>query len=655
MAVSFMNQAFELIHLFFAVFVVFIFFPRWLFPLTEDHPLDRGAARFLRMVFLLIVMGYVLVLLKLFELAAIVTILTLFSLRKYLSLRQKSLVEASLTSLLTKLYDFLDGLVHFPRTRIKPELRTYLTNRDQADWLYWGIGILILALCAYFRFDDALTTAAPPLSDSYVTLAWMKYIDERILFHDGIYPQGFHIILDVLHKFSADEFLYVLKYAGPLQSLGIAVSLYFVVSRLTGDRLAGMAATAVYGLFLGSYEGFPWERQVGTNSQEFGFLLVYPTLYFAVRYVQEKKKEDLWTVFAGMAAVGLVHSLAFAFLGSMIFFLLLAALWVYRKHVIIPLKWLAGAGVCSVLLSAVPIGLGLLLGKELHSSSVDYLTSHAFTFTVPAWNRLDKMAAVSLILLFVFCWKKKRSDGQRCLFLFSFFFGAFFFVLYLYGGMLTKSTLIASRAIDLWGLALSFCIGMGWHCLERIRANWLPSRWISLGLFCTLLVSGLMVDKPTAIHPYKMEWDSGVQQFLRITNMYRPKSWMIVSQEEGYSLSLGDGYHMYLSTLLQDYDPTLPPLTKKGQHHPDENLSPDVFIYHEKEIYRVSPSNSIYSLEAPIYVRRERENRELADWLKKYKESHGSLPIFYEDAHLQIIHLHREITRKEINHLLWDQ
>ncbi|MBW9234207.1 hypothetical protein JQK62_18440, partial [Leptospira santarosai] len=53
------------------------------------------------------------------------------------------------------------------------------------------------------------------------------------------------------------------------------------------------------------------ERQAATNSQEFAFVFIFPALYFLIKYVCDKQKEDLKIGLICTAIIGLVHSLVF--------------------------------------------------------------------------------------------------------------------------------------------------------------------------------------------------------------------------------------------------------------------------------------------------------------------------------------------------------
>jgi len=68
---------------------------------------------------------------------------------------------------------------------------------------------------------------------------------------------------------------------------------------------------------------------------------------------------------------------------------------------------------------------------------------------------------------------------------------------------------------------------------------------------------------------------------------------MSVTQAEGYSISLGTGFHMHLGYFLHDNQPEEEVLTRKGRGKMDINAVKDVVIFMEKDVFQVSESTSV--------------------------------------------------------------
>lgn len=660
MYATFGNQLYHLLHYFIAFALVMILVPQTLFVRKYDNALDQMIANGIKMVFYTIIVGYILVILKLYEVLSLVFLYVIL-----LSLNKSKKREAGprANNLLIRLFDILDGIIKMNWQSLQSVINR--VGKGLSKWFHSlkSVSVLvslllflvIISYSIYIRFYDAIIHAAPPLSDSYVTLAWMKYIDHRQLFHDGIYPQGFHIYLATLFKFSGIDALYILKYTGPFNMILVILGFYYIIYRLTNNRIAAVMASFVYGLTLKWEVNYPIDRQVATNSQEFAFVFVFLSLYFLLRYSHHRKKEDLLIGFFATSVVGLVHSLAFAYLGLAIFLLLCTVLIVDKKPAWIPVIKIIGVSLLSVIIAVLPLIAGLLLGKELHSSSENYLTSTSTTLHAPTLYLQDYiiLGLIALIGLSLLVSKLKEDVVSSKVRLFAFLIGLSTFSLYYFGPGVTGSVLVGSRSIDLWFLSMPFIVGIGWHTLFEGFFPLLNKVKGQLIIAVTLCIVFIATIQPAPIRPYKMQWDSSVEQFLKIRQIYRPKTWMIVSQAEGYALVLGVGYHMYLQDFLSTYDPTKPPLTKVDANKPDRNIPPDVFVFQQKNVFEVSKNNSIYSLMAPKYEQRKKDDRMFSQWIKKYKAHHYSYSVFYNGKHLIVYHFKRVQTKKEQEETIW--
>lgn len=657
------NHLFFLLHYFFAFILIYLVMPRLLFrSVSSLSGLNRTAAYYMQMVLFMIILGYLLVASLIWEILSITAVFVLFGIYNKWLKRNSEHREKSVTHWAVSVLDWLEGKrpINLNFRDACALLRGKLGNLMSKYFYgvrasaFWTGFLLIFGVSFYIHFYDAVYHAPPAMSDGYVTLAWMKYIDARDLFHDGIYPQGFHIYLDTLWKFSFIDALYILKYTGPFNALLIAFSLYFSVSRFTGNRTAGLVSAAAYGVF-GNIFGLGWVRQVATNSQEFSFIFIFPSLYFFYRYLLEGRKEDLRPAVAGAAVAGLAHTLGYAFLGLGLAALFLAVLAsrlagslgrIWRAGI-----WMAG----TVALSFAPVGLGLAMNKGFHSSSLDYLINEIHYDLVP-FHTHDLIGIVLFVLLLSYgiLLRLFRHPAEKtAVYLFASVLGAVSIVLYHYGGYVTQSELIASRASELWGLVFPFGLGIFGSLIFKWMRMMKAAAWMETVVLIAALGIGLYQFPVEPIAPYKMQWDEDVAQYLRIKESYRPKTWMMVNQEEGYPMALGSGFHMQIKDFLEQYDPAAPPLSKFGENRPDTGIPPDIFVYYHKEIFRVSKDNVIYPLEEPKYIAEERDMGRLDRWMEEYARVHGKADIFYDGPKLRIYHFHRVESREEIFKKIW--
>jgi hypothetical protein len=645
-------------HYLFAFILLFLIFPKWLFSVHFVDFGERIISRFVLMVFLVILSGYVLVVTKLYEVISIVTMLIIIVGSKYwLYVRKEQ--KPAISNLMKCLFDILDGIHYTNSSKIirhwaSVKLRILLTKFTKKYSLKFVIEtsfiLITFGLAFYIRFYDVFENAALPLADSYVTLAWMKYIDARQLFHDGIYPQGFHIYLATLLKFSSIDGVFVLRYTGPFNTLMITIGLYYVIRKLTGYALGALVATSVYGCLTAFIYWFPIERQVATNSQEFAFVFIYPVVYFLILYCLSNKHQYLYIGIIGVAIIGLIHSLAYAFMGLLIGFLIFCSILLTRTLSKQVLK-LALYSLLTVVVALLPMALGIILGKDFHSTSLEYLLKNSNQPIFPRLVEVDYITMACLCIISLLLFSKRMTQDDRFISLFVAMSGFATFSIYYFGGSLTSSVLVASRSSELWGIMVPFIMGMtiGFLCKQ------LPKRWNekTYYLYFGFLFIILFLFKPSPIIAYKLEYNANIEQYLKIRNMYRPKTWQMISNDEGYSVTVGSGFHMHIDDFINQYDPNREALTRIGEYKPDGNLAPNTFILLEKQMFKVSKSNSIYSIMEPQYRKRQLNYQKLKQWINLHKAANHPINIFYEDSDIIIYHLTIQTAKQKQDKSIW--
>ena len=238
---SFSHQLYAMLHYGFAFVLLMIVWPRFFLKADSEDPLENGVALFAKAVCIYIVLGYVLVALQLYEVISVSVILILLSTRRFWRKGSAKARSDTATAFHVWFYHLLEAGFRMKTMWLKARGKLTMARKHvklyklrNSDPLLMLLLAGVLGTAAYVRFYDAVHYAAPALSDGAVTLAWMKFINNRLIFEEGIYPQGFHITLSLLSKFAAIDPLYILKYTGPLNGVLTAAGFYFVLSRLNG-------------------------------------------------------------------------------------------------------------------------------------------------------------------------------------------------------------------------------------------------------------------------------------------------------------------------------------------------------------------------------------------------------------------------------------
>jgi hypothetical protein len=585
----------------------------------------------------------------------------MLSIRRYLSERSPSERVETEKKWTTWVYDYFEGLF-----RLLPLTLKWAKQRKQnmaSDFrksissipnvMIAALVGVVFAVSGYMRAYDAFTSPVPNQSDGYVTLKWMKSISARILFPDEIYPMGHHIILSTIYKFANINALYVLKYTAPMNFLLLLASFYFFVSRSTNRNGGAIVAAIVCGFLSALYMGTSYERQASSNSQEFSFIFVWPSLYFFLLYLRTGSKQAMWSAAAGTAVIGLVHTLTFVWIGLGMGLLLLIHFLFTGMQKPERLKALVLTGISAVVLAFVPIGYGFLLGLKVNGAVADYASSRAESDLFPTLHWIDFAALVAAAFVLIHTVvqivnKEKPYERAFCVL----FTGATFFIYY-FGGVITHNEVVTSRSGDLWYVCIPLIAGMAAQSVFDLWGRWKFRLQADLGVCTVVLAVCVYVVPIRPIIPYKIESKTAVEQYLRIASMFPPTTYMIVSPRvEEYSLMYGLGTHMYLGegspSLIKEYDPTKTPLTKYGEtkHAP---VAPDIFIFQEKKIYEIDPKIGVYSLLKPKYEQYAKDYEQLNDWIAKCKASlpKDQFSVFYEDENFAVYHLHRDDSKDE--------
>lgn len=654
------NQLFNIGRYVFAFSLVYVFWPLILFKGQRESGLEGYISRYAKMVCLTIALVYILVIIQLYEVLSLVAILLVLSVVGILMAGEEKKSPRELwDKMLIVIYDFFDGLVN-PLKNVAEWLSGQISSLKAAFCYRFGsvevlgntiLFAVVFSFAAYLRFYDAVMHAAPAMSDAYVTLAWMKYIEKKILFYDGVYPQGFHMYLSVLHKFATNDPLYILKYTGPLNGLLTALGIYFVVSRFTGRKVPGIIAAFVFGV-LGSYLPLSWERQVSTNSQEFATVFLLPAWYFAHSYMKTFKRSYLWTAGACFAVIGWVHSLIFMLLGVGLCFLLISNLLLNFKVSLRATWHICLAGALAGVLAVLPMLFGLLMGKKFHASSSEYL-SQKLQIGFPDINMIDQMALAGLLLFFIFSLITRKSRQDMIIPLFVILLGVSSFAMYMLLGPLTGIAIFAQDRIGiLWSLLAPVGIGLFWSVVFYIfaRSGW---KQVAEAVICLGLMAYTVFSLgPSPVQAYKMQYDSMVEQYLLISQEFRPTQWMIVSSEEEYPLALGKGYHLMLGDFIKWYNPEDSRLAREVDSRIEVMSTEDIFIFEEKKILEVKVSGAEEVL-MERYQRRAEEYQKLASWVEKFKAANGNLSIYYEDSDVRVYRIHQPKSREEKFKEIW--
>ncbi len=257
--------------------------------------------------------------------------------------------------------------------------RRAITKADIKRWAGYMPDVLLTLLVVtgvfYVYGKNAVTVYGYKASDMPVHTYWVNLMDENHIFGAGVYPHGFHCIVYYLHAVFGFKTYVVMRVFGVVQTVFIHLALLVPLRGLCKTRFAPYAGTAIY--LLGDFfKRDTYARYASTLPQEYGMLFIFPTLYFAVAFLQKYSEEDedavkkrKWYLLGLIISFSL--TLTVHFYNTMIAGVLcvgIAAGYFFRCFRWKYLKQLIVAAILSVVLAVIPMAIGVALGNPLQGS-----------------------------------------------------------------------------------------------------------------------------------------------------------------------------------------------------------------------------------------------------------------------------------------------
>ncbi len=555
-------------------------------------------------------------------------------------------------------------------------------------WLGWALnpvgGLIpaaVLVYSAYLRFYHSIAHAYLGAPDSYVHLAWTKYLGANQLYRDGLYPHGYHAVLSALEKLTFVDPVLILRFVGPLVGFLMVLSVYYVSRKLCrGLETLAAPGTLIFGLGIGLASGVL--RQASALPQEFSALFVLPGVYFAVRYLERGTRRDLALFAVSLGITVAVHPCASVYLG--LGALLAAAVRLFvRPHVVgTQPVWRVALnlffwGTVAAAIALVPMAIGLARGIKsggslAHAAPMAAGPAAVAGHGIPLWRSLlsgeplvDATIVLAALLTVhaaaVTCmrfFKGERSAESLALLVLPPFCLATY--LAYRGGAPGLSSPAWLLDPALAGTFFSLVAGamyavVGYRIVTWAVPGLLGDRARALAAAGLAIVAVLLLGfrYPASPPPgARLEYDGAANSYLRIRASFPALDWTIVSSGEQYSQALGKGWHYQSSEFVRDY-------TVADASYPSFELpipTSYVFIFAEKVPLHVdrlswpsptvadgSPGSAWDSSSAAHGQRNDRADiqAKLIAWAEAYMRSHRNIEVFYEDKEMVVYMIRR--------------
>ena len=215
-------------------------------------------------------------------------------------------------------------------------------------------------------------------SDVAVHNYWINAMSDNNIFVAGVYPHGFHCVIYFLHAVFRIDTSVLLRLFAMTNVIYVHMVLFAFIKYLTKSRYAAYGALVIY-VAVNFMNSGCYSRFSANLPQEFGFLFLFPTLYFLFEYMKHERtkgkkdreyKRRKYFELTG-AACSFSLSIAVHFYGAMIVGIFCVAIvFAYWMRFFRPSYFLRlmAALIGGIIIAALPMGVSIAQGNHFQGS-----------------------------------------------------------------------------------------------------------------------------------------------------------------------------------------------------------------------------------------------------------------------------------------------
>lgn len=245
------------------------------------------------------------------------------------------------------------------------------------------LSLAVMAGLLYIYGLNNFTEYGYKASDVPVHNYWINLMDSNQIFKMGVYPHGFHCMIYYLHVVFDIKTYILLRLFSLVQVIFIHFAIVICLRMICKARFTPYLGVGIY-LMTNLFGRHTYTRYASTLPQEYGMLFILPTVCFAVRFFDEyaaylkeadeekkekRKRRSRWYLLGLVISFSL--TLTVHFYNTMIagyFCLGIAGGYFFRIWRWRYLKQVLAAGIVSVMLAVIPMGIGVAMGNPLQGS-----------------------------------------------------------------------------------------------------------------------------------------------------------------------------------------------------------------------------------------------------------------------------------------------
>lgn len=148
----------------------------------------------------------------------------------------------------------------------------------------------LIALILWMYGSNALINFGYEASDIPVHNYWINAMDDNQIFVAGVYPFGFHCVIYYLHSFFNIDVYVLLRLFCVIQTLYIHLMLLCFIKAVTKSAFLPYLGVGMY-VAVNIFRPGCTSRYISSLPQEFGMIFILPSIWFAISFFLQRKKE----------------------------------------------------------------------------------------------------------------------------------------------------------------------------------------------------------------------------------------------------------------------------------------------------------------------------------------------------------------------------
>ena len=447
----------------------------------------------------------------------------------------------------------------------------------------------ILGFIGYMISHRVLTLESFSAPDEEVHLQWIQSLLNNKLFHSGIYPFGMHNVVSATCLIMGKTASSILKYYGVVTNLWGLFIVYIVLKSCSKNKVSLiMAFLSVFVAAILNEGAFVrWQFPV---PYEFAIPFCAVMGYFLIKYIKNKKKENLVFFGIGFSLTLFIHFHATILAGVLC--LCIGAVFIIRgiKEKLVWKIFLCG--ILAFLVGAWPIGVGMIQGTEFEQSmawavsvisgndnlaeenkqeedkeeedniyplfsreTLEELTEHSYrnnTYTIAVLLLL----ALSFLL---YCIRliKEKFDISVLERLPIYIFSTIVFIMMVSESIGLPILLYPTRLISCLIFTTCFIVAAPMEEMYCLFQKWKISRGAILCITCGITIAGMYYTFTNNMYRtfpmfYYFQTTGANRAVTKIINTYPNQTWTVVSVVNETSMVYREGYHYEWIDLLDN-------------------------------------------------------------------------------------------------------